>query len=175
MALEIERRFLVREGHAIWTSDSVSIVQGYIPLRSGGNVRIRITGQDAVMTIKRWVGPGVREERNTPISFWNAATLLKTRCVGGIVEKTRHHVTVGDHLWEVDFFTGANEGLVIAEVELDHPQEPVELPDWVSDEITGDRRYGNSMLAKQPYGSWDGLVPFPAGRTDAPDAGLRAA
>ena len=72
----------------------------------------------------------------------------------GAIDKVRHLVRVGKHTWEVDVFHGANEGLVMAEIELASEDEPFEKPDWIGEEVSGDRRYYNSMLTKEPYSQW---------------------
>jgi CYTH domain-containing protein len=158
IAIEIERRFLVHPGHSVWSSNGVRIVQGYIPQSSGGNLRVRIAGDTACLTIKRRVAPGVRHESNMPLPVAVASALLHTRCTGGIVEKVRHTMVVCGRTWEVDVFRGENEGLTIAEIELDYVGQPFELPSWAGPEITGDPRYGNSSLARMPYRLW--RIPF---------------
>jgi adenylate cyclase len=102
----------------------------------------------AVLTCKRWIAPGVRQERNWSLSPAQAQYLMRNRCNGGFVEKMRHSVLFSGRHWEVDVFTGRNEGLVIAEVELSHLNETVLLPSWVGQEITGNPRFGNSALAR---------------------------
>lgn len=154
MALEIERRFLVRSDHAVWSSNGVHIVQGYIPQAEGGNLRVRLAGDEACLTVKRTIAPGVRNESNLSIPVDTAAMLLRTQCRGGIVEKTRHRLAVGERVWEVDVFQGDNEGLTIAEVELEYVGQLFAMPSWAGPEITGDPRYGNSRLAKTPYRQW---------------------
>jgi adenylate cyclase len=168
MALEIERRFLVRSDHAVWSSNSVRIVQGYIPQSDGGNLRVRIAGDTACLTIKRHVASGVRNEHNMPLTVTVASALLRTRCTGGIVEKVRHTLVIGGRTWEVDVFEGDNEGLTIAEIELDYVGQPFQLPLWVGPEITGDPRYGNSRLARMPYRLWQ--IPFGPGGIRVVDA-----
>ncbi len=154
MPLEIERRFLVREGHGVWSTDSVRIVQGYIPLPQGWNQRVRIIGDDAEPTEERPVAPGVREEFTRPIAVLDALDLLFSHCAGRIVEKVRHLVPAGGRTWKVDVFLGANRGLVTAEVELDHAHEDIDLPPWIGREVTSDPRYGNSSLARAPFSTW---------------------
>lgn len=154
MALEIERRFLVRSHHAVWSLDGLRITQGYIPQAGGGNLRVRLAGEQACLTIKRTIAPGVRDESNTPIPVATALMLLHTRCTGGVVEKVRHRLVVGERVWEVDVFQQDNEGLTIAEIELEYVGQPFAVPSWAGPEITGDPRYGNSRLAKTPYRQW---------------------
>ena len=166
MAIEIERRFLVDPGHSMWSSAGVPIVQGYIPQASGGNLRVRIAGDKACLTTKRRVAPGIRDENNTPIPVAIASALLRTRCTGGIVKKVRHTLVICKRTWEVDVFQGDNEGLTIAEIELDYVGQPFQLPLWAGPEITGDLRYGNSRLARMPYRLW--RIPFGSDRVGKP-------
>jgi adenylate cyclase len=147
-SVEIERRFLVLDTYSFWSSDQVRIVQGYILRRSGRKFRVRIMGDQAILTCKRWMAPGVRQERNWPISLVKALDLMRNHCNGGSVEKIRYSVLFAERLWEVDVFTGRNEGLVIAEVELSHLNETVLLPSWVGPEITGNSQFGNWALAQ---------------------------
>jgi CYTH domain-containing protein len=89
-----------------------------------------------------------------PLTVTVASALLRTRCAGGIVEKVRHTLVVGGRTWEVDVFGGQNEGLIIAEIELDYVGQSFELPPWAGPEVSGDPRYGNSRLAGMPYRLW---------------------
>jgi adenylate cyclase len=108
-------------------------------------------GDQAMMTCKRWVSPGVRQERNWPISLEQAHDMMRHRCNAGFIEKVRHSVLFADRLWDVDVFAGSYEGLIIAEVELSHLNETVLLPSWVKTEITGNPRFGNSALAQSAF------------------------
>ncbi len=96
--------------------------------------------------------------RRTPLEHEGApshgAAASVTSCRGGLVEKVRHLVPVAGRTWEVDVFLGANRGLVIAEVELDHAHEDIDLPPWIGREVTSDPRYGNSSLARAPFSTW---------------------
>lgn len=156
MPTEIERKFRVT-GNA-FTSEAYSaqrIVQGYICSAPGRTVRIRIRGEQGYLTIK---GPSdekglSRYEFEQEIPLPDAEQLL-TLCEPGVIDKTRYLVRAGRHAFEVDVFRGKNEGLVIAEVELGSEDEPFERPAWLGEEVSGDRRYYNSMLAKHPYTTW---------------------
>lgn len=157
MATEIERKFLVTGDFSQDSYRSERIVQGYICSQPGRTVRIRIRGEEGFLTIK---GPSTnnglsRYEFERPLPLADAEALFKL-CEPGAIEKVRHLVRVGKHVWEVDVFEGANRGLVLAEIELASPDEPFEKPAWVGEEVTGDRRYYNSMLTKHPYTAWDG-------------------
>lgn len=155
MATEIERKFLVEGDFSKGLLRSERIVQGYICSEKGRTVRIRIRGGEGFLTIK---GPSDEKglsryefEQKIPLSD---AEQLFALCEPGAIDKVRHLVKVGKHIWEVDVFHGANEGLVMAEVELGSEDETFEKPDWLGWEVTGDRRYYNSMLTKLPYTEW---------------------
>lgn len=156
MATEIERKFLVTGDFSRDCYRAERIVQGYICSQPGRTVRIRIRGEEGFLTIK---GPSSdnglsRYEFERPLPLADAEELFKL-CEPGAIEKVRHLVRVGRHVWEVDVFEGENRGLVLAEVELASAGEPFEKPVWAGEEVTGDRRYYNSMLTKHPYTRWD--------------------
>lgn len=156
MHTEIERKFLV-VGTAFKEEayDSQRIVQGYICSAPGKTVRVRIRGEQAFLTIK---GPtdekGLsRYEFEQSIPSDDAAELMKL-CEPGVIDKVRYLVKAGAHTFEVDVFHGENEGLVLAEVELQSEDEPFEKPLWLSKEVSGDRKYYNSMLTRHPFTRW---------------------
>lgn len=155
MATEIERKFLVKGDFSRQVASAERIVQGYICSQPGRTVRIRIRGEKGFLTIK-----GASDEKGLsryefeqPISLADAEELLKL-CEPGAIDKVRHLVPAGKHTWEIDVFHGDNEGLVLAEIELASEDEPFERPEWVGQEVSGDRRYYNSMLTKHPYTKW---------------------
>ena len=80
--------------------------------------------------------------------------MLEEMCPEGVIDKTRYRIPVGEHIWEVDRFHGDNQGLVVAEVELDSEDQPFERPPWLGEEVTDDPRYYNSALSRTPYGQW---------------------
>jgi len=94
-----------------------------------------------------------RYEFEQQITQADAEELLKL-CLPGVIDKVRHWIRVGNHLWEVDVFQGVNEGLVVAEIELSSEEETVELPAWVGEEVTGDPKYYNAMLSQKPFSQW---------------------
>lgn len=155
MALEIERKFLVKGDFRPEIVGSSRISQGYISTVPGRTVRIRTSATSAFLTIKGALNDsGVsRYEWEMEIPAVDASDLLRL-CEPGIIEKTRYEVKRGNHMFEVDEFHGDNEGLIIAEIELASEEEPFEKPDWLGEEVTGDRRYYNSMLMKNPYKNW---------------------
>ncbi len=151
---EIERKYLVRsDGFRAEAHRSTHIAQGYLCSRRV-TARVRIYGDEAFITIKGKSRDGgvsrFEWERNIPTG---CAQRLLARC-SGVVEKVRHLVAFGGHTFEVDEFAGDNAGLVIAEVELSSVDEKPELPDWIWKEVTGNRFYYNSFLAKHPYSEW---------------------
>lgn len=156
MALEIERKFLVLDTsfkHEAFSSSHIR--QGYICSGHGRTVRIRIRDTRAYITIK---GPSLngglsRYEFEQEIPFADAEDLMLL-CEPGIIDKTRWLVTSGRHTFEVDEFHGDNDGLVVAEVELGSEDEAFQKPAFIGQEVTGDRRYYNSHLRRNPYRLW---------------------
>jgi len=148
MAKEIERKFLVKDsGYKMLSSESIRIVQGYLCRRPESTVRVRIKGDCGFLTVKSRTVGMTRDEWEYPIPESDARQMLAACCEGTVIDKTRHIVHFGDHVWEVDEFHGTHSGLVTAEVEL--PSESTvlgELPPFVGEEVTGDVRYYNSNL-----------------------------
>ena len=154
--LEIERKFLVRnDDYKRQAFSSSRIQQGYICSGHGRTVRVRIRDDHGYLTIK---GPSdvkglSRYEFEKEITLDEAENLMKL-CEPGSIDKTRWLVKSGNHTFEVDEFFGDNEGLVMAEVELHSEDEPYVKPDFVGEEVTGDRRYYNAHLTKHPFKTW---------------------
>lgn len=155
MNYEIERKFLVKGEFKSKAFTHWRIVQGYLSSVPKRVVRIRIKGEQAYLTVKSTVsGNGLtRYEWEKEIPVKDAEEML-TFCEKDIIEKTRYLVQVGNHVFEVDEFYGTNEGLLMAEVELQSEDEEFEKPDWLGKEVTHDIRYYNSMLVKDPYSRW---------------------
>lgn len=155
MATEIERKFLV--ANETWRAAAVSatrLVQGYLTATPGLTVRVRIAADAAWLTIKGATLGISRAEFEYPIPRADAEAMLATLAQGPPVEKTRYQVPHGDHIWEVDCFAGANAGLVLAELELASVDEAFARPDWLGEEVSGDPRYYNARLARQPFRDW---------------------
>lgn len=155
MKKEIERKFIVTGDFRREILRSFRIVQGYLSSVPERTVRIRIREDKAFITIK---GPGdssgvSRDEWEKEISITDAEELLNL-CEPGILNKIRHEIRVGKHIFEVDEFLGRNAGLVIAEVELSEEDESFEKPSWIGKEVTGDKRFYNSYLSSHPYSEW---------------------
>ena len=145
MAIEIERKFLVSGDFLPEAVSSTRIVQGYICSQPGRTVRIRIRGEEGFLTIK-----GASDEKGLSryefeqkIPLVDAERLLEL-CEPGAIDKVRYLVPIGSHTWE---------GLILAEIELSSEDEPFEKPAWLGKEVSGDRRYYNSMLTKHPFNS----------------------
>jgi adenylate cyclase len=162
MAIEIERKFLVR-GDA-WrraAARAVRMEQGYVndmaALRDGrqrASVRVRIAGDAAFLNLKSRELGTTRQEFDYPIPVADAEALLAL-CVGGRISKVRHYVEHAGHTFEVDEFAGENAGLVVAELELDRADAPYARPDWLGAEVTELARYYNLALAERPYSRWN--------------------
>lgn len=155
MAKEIERKFLVEGDFMPYVTSSSHIEQGYVARSEELTLRIRTRDNKGFLTIKGRSNAASmsRDEWEYEIPVEEARELL--RFSRGTIEKTRYLVPAGRHTFEVDYFYGANEGLVVAEVELTDENEPFERPAWLGREVTGDRRYYNSQLLKNPYSTWE--------------------
>jgi adenylate cyclase len=153
MALEIERRFLVAgdawraQGTGFW------LKQGYISVEPARTVRVRVRGDMAWLTLKSGISATTRHEFEYPVPVADAEAMLATMCPF-VVEKRRTPIRCDGVLWEVDEFFGANAGLVLAEIELPHPDTPFVRPGWLAAEVTDDMRFTNSHLSQYPYTTW---------------------
>lgn len=161
MPIEIERKFLVTSD--AWRTQATRVVhmaQAYLndlaTLDAGAmnvSVRVRIQGDEAFLNMKSRELGTTRQEFDYPIPVDDARALLALS-VGGRIEKRRHYVEVGGRTFEVDEFQGDNDGLVVAELELDNAYAAFERPDWLGEEVTDDARYYNLALASRPYSRW---------------------
>ena len=156
MNYEIERKFLVDGEYKSQAFTHFRIVQGYLSSVPVRVVRIRIQDNSAFLTIKSTVSDSefTRYEWEREIAVEDAEEMLQF-CEKEIIEKTRYLIKAGAHMFEVDEFYGSNQGLVIAEVELESEDEEFEKPNWLGKEVTSDARYYNSMLVKNPYSKWE--------------------
>ena len=152
MALEIERKYLVK-GEVWKETKCVYFIQGYLNRDKERTVRVRIEGEKATLTVKGINCGATRNEYIYPIPVDDAVELLAI-CDGPLLKKNRHIVVFGGLTWEIDEFLGDNEGLVVAEVELEREDQDFELPDWIGQEVTDDPRYFNSNLCAYPYCKW---------------------
>ncbi len=155
MATEIERKFLVSGDD--WKSDvrrEVSIAQGYLVAEPERTVRVRLRGDgSATLNVKGPTDGSSREEHEYVIPREDALEIMQI-CRRPIIEKTRHIVEHRGHCWEIDVFEGSNEGLRLAEIELEAESEEFEIPAWVGREVTGDSRFFNAALVDHPYTQW---------------------
>lgn len=157
MKLEIERKFRVRsDGWRGLSTRTIRIRQGYIAHGPHLVVRVRLTDQDARLTVKTGASGVTRQELEFEMAHAEAAFLIDHHAEGQVIEKTRHLVPVAGLVWEIDVFEGSNQGLVIAEVELEAEEQPFEHPSWLGIEVTGDPRFYNSALARHPFRNWPG-------------------
>ncbi|MCH8487788.1 MAG: CYTH domain-containing protein [Candidatus Cyclonatronum sp.] len=155
MAKEIERKFLVKGEFKSAAEKQMRITQGYLSSVPERTVRVRIKGEKGFITIK---GIGSSSgasryewEKEIPVSEVNE---LLEICEPGVIDKTRYQVPFGGLTFEVDEFYGDNDGLTVAEVELSSEDQAFDKPEWLGEEVTGDVKYYNSMLMKNPYKNW---------------------
>lgn len=151
MNLEIERKFLISGEPPL--ENGVPMVQGYLCHDPERTIRVRKEGPRAVITIKSATVGISRAEYEYEIPMDDAEELLKLAS-SSVVRKTRYYHKVANHTWEIDVFEGENEGLIVAEIELNSEQQEFQKPEWVGDEVSHDRKYTNSALARVPYGQW---------------------
>lgn len=154
MALEIERKFLVASDGWRLGCEGTVYIQGYIAATPKATARVRIAGEQAYLTLKGKVVDLTRTEFEYPIPIADARQMLQQWCGPLVVEKTRYKIPLGDVVWEVDEFSGLNQGLVVAEVELSSSTQEILKPVWLGEEVSQDARYYNSNLAREPYSTW---------------------
>ncbi|WP_338732383.1 CYTH domain-containing protein [Mangrovimonas cancribranchiae] len=155
--IEIERKFLViSNAFKAEATSQTKIKQGFLNTDPERTVRVRLKGNHGFLTVKgKSTNDGTsRFEWETQIGKTEAENLLKL-CEKGIVDKTRYEVVVENHTFEIDVFSGDNDGLIVAEVELNHVTEVFKKPLWLGDEVTGQSKYYNSQLSKHPYNTWN--------------------
>jgi CYTH domain-containing protein len=156
MGIEIERKFLV--DHDKWRAfakpEGKYYRQGYIFSDPTRTVRVRIANGCGYLTLKGGrQGKMSRSEFEYEIPVADAEEMLNTLAQNG-TEKTRYCIPAGDFVWEVDEFAGDNEGLIVAEIELDNEEDEFDIPEWITEEVTEDHRYANSSLAVHPFKDW---------------------
>ena len=155
MAQEIERKFLVAGDFNPEVFKSTRIIQGYLCSVPERTVRVRVKGDKGFITVK-----GIGSQSGASRFEWEKeipateAEQLLAICEPGVIDKTRYLVKSGEHTFEVDEFYGDNDGLTVAEVELASEDEAFVKPEWLGEEVTGDVKYYNSMLMKNPYKNW---------------------
>ncbi|QOY51069.1 CYTH domain-containing protein [Candidatus Sulfurimonas baltica] len=154
MGLEIERKFLIDIDKVENLQNGYEIKQGYIQTKDKTTVRVRVRGDEAFITIKGKNVGASRVEFEYSIPLDDANEMLEKLCLKPFIDKKRYLVEHKNHTWEIDVFYNENEGLIVAEVELEDENESVELPEWVVKEVTGDARYYNSNLLENPFSKW---------------------
>ena len=150
---EIERKFLVK-GDSWKTQQGTKYRQGYLSSIKERTVRVRTTDDKGFLTIKGITIGATRLEYEYEIPIQEAEELLTNLCEKPIIEKDRYKIPYGGFTFEVDEFFGENEGLIIAEIELEYEDQPFEKPAWLGNEVTGDPRYFNSNLINHPFSKW---------------------
>jgi adenylate cyclase len=157
---EIERKFLVAdEGWRSAADSGRELLQAYLAETDRAVVRVRIAGPDAFLTIKSVTAGLTRDEFEYAIPVADAEKLMRLRA-GSTLAKHRFRVPHGGRIWEVDVYSGENQGLVVAEIELESEAAAVDLPSWLGREVTGDVRYYASRLSRRPFSAW-GEAPVP--------------
>ena len=154
--IEIERKFLVlNNNYKKEAFKQTRITQGFLNTNPERTVRVRVKGDTGFITVKGKSNQSgtSRFEWEKEITLTEAKQLLKL-CETGVIDKTRYEVKLGEHIFEVDEFYGDNQGLTIVEVELSHENEVFEKPNWLGEEVTGDIKYYNSQLSKNPFKDW---------------------
>lgn len=154
MSKEIERKFLVQNQAFKTNASRYLIRQGYWSSDREKPVRVRVVGSNAWLNLKAGKQGIERHEFEYAIPLEDAHVILNDLCMKPLIEKYRYITTYAGKTWEVDEFTGANTGLIMAEIELTSDEEHVELPSWIGREVTNDERYYNAYLATHPYRRW---------------------
>jgi len=155
MPVEIERKFLLKSD--AWRSaahDAQRLRQGYLNNEARCSVRVRTSADRGWLNVKSATLGAWRQEFEYEIPLADAEQMLDSLCLKPLIEKVRHYVDIGGHVWEIDEFEGDNAGLVVAEIELEHVDELFEKPDWVGEEVTHDMRYYNTSLSRHPFKDW---------------------
>lgn len=154
MAIEIERKFLVKSDDWRALGTGTLYRQGYLMSGDNRTVRVRIAGDQGYLTIKSAAIGLARAEYEYEIPLADAAELLDDLCNRPLIEKTRYKIPWDGLVWEVDEFAGENQGLIVAEVELTDADQSISLPPWIGQEVSDDPRYFNSRLVKLPFSQW---------------------
>lgn len=154
MGIEIERKFLLAGDAWRGLGQAVLLRQGYLSSARERVVRVRIEGEQAMLTIKGANVGASRGEWEYPIPLADAVELLDGLCEQPLIEKYRHRIEHAGMVWEVDEFLGANAGLIVAEIELASEDQPFEKPEWIGADVSGDARYYNANLIRHPFSQW---------------------
>ena len=155
MGKEVERKFLVSGDE--WRRNAIGkhCRQAYLSVNPACSVRVRRIGDRAYLTVKGLTTGITRPEYEYEIPVADAESMLDTLYTSGLIEKYRYTIEFGGNVWVIDEFLGANKGLVVAEIELEHENAAFEKPAWIGKEVSHDHRYRNLQLAAFPYSAWD--------------------
>ena len=154
MAEEIEKKFLLADNGWQGLAEGKAYCQGYLNSEKGRTVRVRIIGEQGFLTIKGPNDNGARLEFEYQIPVADAQEMLSRLCLKPLIEKTRYCIPFAGFIWEVDVFKGENEGLLLAEIELAYVDQEFLKPPWIGREVTGDSRYYNANLVRNPFCRW---------------------
>lgn len=153
MPKEIERKFLLKNGDWRAGAKGTFYKQGYLSTKKERTVRIRTNGREGFLTIKGPSSGASRLEFEYRIPLDDALEIMEL-CEKPIIEKTRYIIEYGGMKWEIDEFEGVNKGLLLAEVELTHEDQKIDIPEWIGEEVTGNPDYYNASLIKKPFSKW---------------------
>lgn len=154
MGKEIERKFLIEEDDEWKRVETKAYRQGYLNTTKERTVRVRTIGEKGYLTIKGVTKGATRLEFEYEIAVEDAQQMLDELCERPLIEKTRRKIEYSGFTWEIDEFFGENDGLVIAEIELEDEGQNFDKPSWIKEEVTDDPRYFNANLVKHPYSQW---------------------
>jgi len=154
MGTEIERKFLVKDDTFKQMAKGTKYRQGYLSSTKERVVRVRTIDEKGFLTVKGITTGATRVEYEYEIPVQDADAMLDELCEKPIIEKNRYKIQKGNHVWEIDEFFGENQGLTVAEVELESEDQSYEKPGWIGAEVTGDPKYFNSNLIQNPYKNW---------------------
>jgi len=154
MGREIEKKFLIADNSWQGLAAGKAYCQGYLNSEKGRTVRVRIIGERGILTIKGPSDSGARPEFEYDIPVDDAREMLDLLCYKPLIDKIRYCIPFAGFIWEIDEFQGENEGLLMAEIELEYVGQEFTKPSWIGREVTGDSRYYNANLVKHPYTVW---------------------
>ena len=154
MGVEIEKKFLLKGEEWKTLAEGTPYRQGYLSSVKERTVRVRTINEKGFLTIKGVSVGATRLEYEYEVPFKDASELLNELCEKPLIEKNRYKINFAGNTWEIDEFFGENDGLVVAEIELSSEDQQFEKPAWVGEEVTGDPRYFNSNLSREPYSKW---------------------
>ena len=152
--IEIERKFLISEKKWKPSGEGEKIIQGYLSVDPDRVVRVRVSDEKSFLTIKGKTVGIKRTELEYEIAKDEGELLIKM-CLNYPIEKTRYKEKTGELIWEIDVFEGLNQGLIMAEVELDNENQEIQIPEWVEREVSGEKRFYNSYISSNPFSTWE--------------------